>query len=151
MLFALAIVEALSLIGVVCSVASFLLAVWHLRARKVRRTADDIRGHACSTPEQKSLQDLPARTIGASQDAIKARLIGTICAARSRGLTTIAADDLLSPLFDEFDAEDVHAALADLRRERVVDWNRAGFWVEEPNVPISLLRSDDSRRWLAAA
>ncbi|HEX3910977.1 MAG TPA: hypothetical protein VHW67_09790 [Solirubrobacteraceae bacterium] len=180
MLFALATADTWSIIGALCSVFSVLLAIWQPWAREAKRTADDarerfdrvetliagaysdafgltrdlvddMRAHAWSISEQELGRDTRMRMLGASQEAIRSRLIGAIYSARSQGLATIAADDLLGPLFDEFHAEEVHAALADLRREGVVDWRRAGDWVEEPNVPISLLSSDGSQRWLAAA
>ena len=75
----------------------------------------------------------------AAQQVIRGQLTAAIDYERSyRNRTTIRADDLLDPLFEKFDPEEVHSALASLRKSGVVDWDGESDWVEWPEVMIHL-------------
>jgi hypothetical protein len=65
-----------------------------------------------------------------AQEAIRSQLTEAVAHAQDRGQTAIRADDLLSPLFEKFDPEEAHRALASLRKSRVVDWDGDGEYVE---------------------
>jgi hypothetical protein len=75
----------------------------------------------------------------AAQVAIREQLTVAIdYERRCRDQTMIRADDLLSPLFEKFDPEDVHRVLASMKRDGAVDWDGDSDWVEWPEVMIYL-------------
>lgn len=73
-----------------------------------------------------------------SEEVIRAELTAAIAYEGRRGRDAIRADDLLSPLFEKFDPEEVHRALASLRTSGMVDWDGESQCVEQPDVIVHL-------------
>jgi hypothetical protein len=75
----------------------------------------------------------------AAQAAIREQLTTAIdYERRCRDRTMIRADDLLNPLFEKFDPEDVHRVLASMKKNGAVDWDGDSDWVEWPEVMVYL-------------
>ena len=150
--------DAWTLFGAAGSLVAILLglvAIWqaglsHRRStaslREIRRAAEDVRSGV------ERIEQCVAQPGSSTRDqVIRVQLTLEIERARRQGLATIRADDLLAPLFQRFQAEDVHVVLASLREEGVIDWPGEDEWVEEPGTPIDLAPPPGPPRQLLAA
>jgi hypothetical protein len=114
--------------------------------REIKRAAEDVRSGVERIEQRVGQPGSSTR-----EQTIRLQLTLEIERARQRGLITVRADDLLAPLFQRFQAEDVHNVLASLRGERVIDWQGEGDWVEEPGTPIYLAPPPGPPQQLLAA
>jgi len=119
-------------------------AVAEVSALVERLGASDTQMHQLEGAVRRALDQAIDSSMQVERDAVHEVIRGQLTAAidyerDNRGRTAIRADDLLSPFFERFDPEDVHHALASLRKSGVVDWNGDGDCVEQPDVVVHLL------------
>jgi hypothetical protein len=73
----------------------------------------------------------------AIQEIVRGHLMTAVNRFRQEGRSHVMADELLGPLFGEFEAENVHEALLSLREKGIVDWDGEG-WIDGPEVQVDL-------------
>jgi hypothetical protein len=118
--------EAVAEVSALAERAGASDAELHELKRAVRRTLDKAIDSSLQTERV------------SAQDAIRSQLTATIDYERRCGRTAIRADDLLGPLFERFDPEEVHRVLASMRKSGTVDWDPDDDYVEQADVIVYL-------------
>jgi hypothetical protein len=118
-------------------------AVAEVSALVERFGASDTQVHQLERAVRRALDQAIDSSLQVERDSAHEVIRGQLTAAidyerDNRGRTAIRADDLLGPLFERFDPEEVHHALASLRKGGVVNWDGDGDCVEQPDAIIYL-------------